>query len=201
MNNTEKEIDMGFTKERFPDCNHLCLIYDDEEQRRKIVSKYVSAGLTQGELVRYVTDMTAPEKIRSWVLEMGVELPEIEKNEPFGIFQAESWYCPSGRFDPQKLIDGMVPRYHQVEQAGYKGSRVCGEMTWALRDLPGSDRLLEYEVLLNTVTEAFPHVGMCMYDANLFDGATLFKVLQVHPYMVAQGHVVRNPFYLRPEEF
>ena len=42
---------------------------------------------------------------------------------------------------------------------------------------------------------------MCQYDARLFDGATLFKVLQIHPFMVAQGQVVRNPYYLRPEEF
>jgi hypothetical protein len=42
---------------------------------------------------------------------------------------------------------------------------------------------------------------MCQYDARRFDGATLFKVLQVHPYMVAQGQIVRNPFYLKPEEF
>jgi hypothetical protein len=42
---------------------------------------------------------------------------------------------------------------------------------------------------------------MCLYDARLFDGATLFKVLQVHPYMIARGQIVRNPFYVRPEEF
>jgi hypothetical protein len=29
----------------------------------------------------------------------------------------------------------------------------------------------------------------------------LFKVLQIHPYMIAQGQVVRNPFYIKPEEF
>jgi hypothetical protein len=79
--------------------------------------------------------------------------------------------------------------------------RSSGEMSWTLRDIPGSDRWLEYETLLNTVTGTFPHTEMCLYDARLFDGATLFKVLQVHPYMVADGQSVRNPFYLGPEEF
>jgi hypothetical protein len=42
---------------------------------------------------------------------------------------------------------------------------------------------------------------MCQYDARLFDGATLFKVLQVHPYIIAQGQIVRNPYYIKPEDF
>ena len=54
---------------------------------------------------------------------------------------------------------------------------------------------------LNTITDTFPYMGMCQYDARLFDGASLFKVLQVHPFMIAQGQLVRNPFYIKPEEF
>jgi hypothetical protein len=74
-------------------------------------------------------------------------------------------------------------------------------MTWVLRGIPGSERLLEYEIGLNAIQDEFPHIGMCQYDARLLDGAMLFKVLQVHPYMVAQGQIVRNPFYIKPEEF
>jgi hypothetical protein len=95
----------------------------------------------------------------------------------------------------------MTPRYNKAKQAGYRGMRSCGEMSWAMRGIPGSDRFLEYETLINTVTSDFPFTGMCLYDARLFSGDILFKVLQVHPYMVARGQIVRNPFYLRPEEF
>lgn len=191
-------MDIGFTQEAIQECHHLCLIYDSEEQLKKIVSGYMAAGLRQGEVVRYAVDVTAPEQIRAWLLETGVELPE---DAPLNISIAENTYCPSGRFDPQEIVAGMVPRYEMARNAGYKGMRSCGEMSWALRDIPGSDRFLEYEALINTVTSDFPFIGMCLYDARLFSGATLFKVLQVHPYMVAQGQIVRNPFYLRPEEF
>jgi hypothetical protein len=131
-------------------------------------------------------------------LEAGIELP---KDAPLNIFKAENVYCPNGQFDPQEIISGMVPRYEKAKQTGYKGMRSCGEMSWALRGIPGSDQVLEYEALINTVVSDFPFTGMCLYDARLFSGDTLFKVLQVHPYMIAQGQVVRNPFYIRPEEF
>ena len=198
MNDQGHEVDIGFTQESLPDCHHLCLIYDDEEQRQKIVSVYLAAGLKRGEIVRYFTDTTTPNDVRARLLEMGLELRE---DGSFGVVKAENAYCPSGRFVPQELLANMVSRYTMAKEAGYSGSRVCSEMTWALRGIPGSDRLLEYEIGINTIHRAFPHIGMCQYDARLFDGATLFKVLQVHPYMVAQGQIVRNPFYTRPEEF
>lgn len=48
-----------------PECHHLCLIYDNEEQRRKIVSEYLAAGLKRGALVRYFADKTTPEEVRT----------------------------------------------------------------------------------------------------------------------------------------
>ncbi len=198
MNSQKQAIDMGFTEEVLPDCSHVCLIFDNDKQRQEIVSKFLAAGLRQGELVRYIADASTPEEVRSWLLELGLELPD---GAPFNIFQAESFCCSRERFDPKELVDGMLDRYDVARKAGYSGVRSCGEMTWALKGIPGSERLLEYEALLGTVTSDFPHIGMCQYDARLFDGATLFKVLQVHPFMVAHGRIVKNPFYIRPEEF
>lgn len=198
MSEVRKDGSLEFMEELFPEVHHLCMIFDNEEQRRKIVAKFLAAGLKRGELIRYIADVATTEEVRAWLLEMGVELPE---DETFNVFKAESFYCPSGRFDPQELIGGMLPRFELAKKAGYSGVRSCGEMTWALRGIPGSDNLLEYETLLSTVIGTFPHIGMCLYDARLFDGATLFKVLQVHPYMIVQGQIVQNPFYIRPEEF
>ena len=201
MSEGKNEMSWGFSNELFPDCAHMCLIFDSEEQRRKIVSQYLDAGFRQGEFVRYLTDKTSPEDVRSWLLEMGVELPEAGGSGSFGIFKADSVYCPNGHFDPREMIKGMLLSYDKAKKGGYRGTRSCGEMTWALKGIPGSDRLFEYEALISTITETYPHKGMCMYDARLFDGATLLNVLKVHPYMVAQEQIVRNPFYVRPEEF
>jgi hypothetical protein len=201
MNESKQGILLGFTQERFPESSHICLIYENEDQRRKVVAEYLAAGIRQGEVVRYFTDVTTPETVRSWLVEIGVEVPEAEEKGSFTIARADNAYCPNGRFEPQAMIDGCVHRYDLAQQAGYRGVRSAGEMTWIFKGLPGADRLLEYEALLNTVTAAFPHSGMCQYDARVFDGATLFKVLQIHPYMIAQGQVVRNPYYLPPQEF
>ncbi len=201
MNDQSNERGKELTNEIFPDCHHVCLIYDNEEQRRKTVSAFLATGLNQGELVRYFADTTSVQDIHAWLLDIGVEITQAEEDGTFAIAKAEDAYCPSGRFQPQEVIKNMESRFAMAKKAGYHGSRACGEMSWVFRNIPGSERFLEYEVRINMLTESFPFVGMCQYDARLFDGASLFKVLQVHPFMIAQGQIVRNPFYIKPEEF
>lgn len=201
MKELRKELDMGFNKDRFPEGIHMCLIYDQDDDRQKIVSEYMAAGLRQGEQVRYLADTTAPGIVHSWLLEAGVELSEAGENPPLKILSAESAYCPNGHFDPRELIPTLLPRYEMAKKAGYNGQRSCGEMTWALKGIPGSDRLLEYEALLNSIVANFPHSGMCQYDARRFDGATLFKVLKLHPWMIVRGKIVQNPYHVSSEEF
>lgn len=181
-----------------PDNCHACLIYDSTGQRDAIASAYLAAGLGQGQLVRYFSDGTPPEVIESWVARDGVETP-VTDDGPLRVLDAERAYCPDGSFEPEAMVARMPIGYERAREAGFSGVRTCGEMTWALRGIPGSDRLMEYEALLNTITTTFPHMGMCQYDARKFDGATLFGVLRVHPYVVAGDRVVWNPYYVGPE--
>ncbi len=201
MNSEGQGVDLGFTQERFPRGIHMCLIFDQEEYRRKIVSEFLAAGLRQGELVRYMTDVNTAQDVLSWLSDTGVELPEIREGGPFMMLSAEKAYCPNGTFDPDEVIDLMKSRYDQAKNLGYPGTRGAGEMSWALKGIPGSERLTEFEALINAASEKYHFLGICQYDARLFDGATLFNVLKVHPYMIAEGQIVRNPFYIRPEEF
>ena len=201
MNNQHKTLDMGFTTDHFPNGVHICLIFDRDEERQQIVSEYMAAGLRQGEQVRYLTDATPPENVHSWLLEIGVDVPAAMDKGAFSIARAEDAYCPSGSFNPPEYIKAMPSRFNRSKEAGYRGMRSCGEMTWAMKGIPGADRLMEYEVLLNTVQADFLFSGMCQYDARRFDGATLFNILKVHPWMVVRGKIVQNPYYISPQEF
>jgi hypothetical protein len=188
---------LGFTDEHFPESSHICLIYENDAERQKIVSEFMAAGLNRKERVRYYTDVTPPENIRSWLLAKGVEFSKAEERGDFTTSPAAGAYCPGGHFEPKETIERMLQGYQQLKKAGYCGVRTSGEMSWVHRGIPGSERWLEYESLINNVDTDFPHIGMCQYDARKFDGATLFKVLQLHPYIVAGGMVVRNPYYIK----
>lgn len=190
---------LGFTEEPLRS-THVCLIYESDEQRRHLVCQYLAAGLRQGETVRYFADETPTERLRAWLREFDVDVSDVEATGGFSVTDAATAYCPEGVFDPQGMIDRVGRLFEIAHQAGYTGTRSCGEMTWVHRGLPGSDLFLRYESMLNSVSTPYRHFGMCQYDARRFDGAALFQVLQVHPFMVAQGQILRNPYYRGPEE-
>jgi hypothetical protein len=201
MGNTSNNPANGYTLAHFPDSCHICLIYDSEDQRQKIVSEYLAQGIKNGEIVSYFTDKTDSKTVLSWLSDQGIELQESEEMPKFRIAEADKAYCPNGTFEPEKMIESSKKRYQTAKAAGFRGSRASGEMSWALKGIPGSERIIEYESMLNSVKEDFPHSGMCQYDARLFDGATLLKILQVHPYIFAHGQVVQNPYYIKPTKF
>jgi hypothetical protein len=198
MDQTHRQALMGFCDERFPVGTHMCLIYDDDNERRRLIAKYLEAGLREGERVAYFADTMPVAEVRDWLAKMGVKIP---KGGQLTVASAEKTYCPKGKFVPDEMMDGLRVLYQGSLDEGYAGARASGEMSWALRDIPGSERLIEYENLLNIVFETYPIIGLCQYDARRFDGGVIFDVLKVHPMMIVHGQIVKNPYYVRPQEF
>ncbi|MFO7912765.1 MAG: hypothetical protein R6V15_11440, partial [Desulfotignum sp.] len=53
-------ISLGFDNKAYPAGTHMCLIYNDETERRKIISKFLEGGLKTGEKVAYFVDEISP---------------------------------------------------------------------------------------------------------------------------------------------
>ena len=110
-------------------------------------------------------------------------------------------YFPDDRFDPDRMLGLLADFHRESVQAGYRAARVIGEMLPEVLELPGGERLLEYECRVTLLLREVPVTSVCQYDARTFDGATIMDVLKVHPQMVVRGAVINNPFYIPPEAF
>lgn len=188
-------INMGFSKGRFAPGTHICLVFRDEEERKSIVARFIDAGILDQERVFYFADAAKPDEVLRWLEKLEVDAEAALTADRLSIGRAAPTYCPDGTFVPDRMLDTLRSAYRTSREAGYPGSRVTGEMSWALRGYPGSDRLMQYEAAVNTVVQSHPITAMCQYDANRFSGDTIFQALQVHPYMVMQGQLVKNPYY------
>lgn len=201
MKPAKREIHLGTGDGTFPEGTHMCLIYSDEAERRDAIGRYLALGWRDGDRVTYFADTTPREEIESWLDMVSKTEVEAAMRGNLEVLPAESVYCPTGRFDPEAMLQRLCDCYRTAVADGRAGARVSGEMTWALRGIPGSHRLIEYEALINRHVEHHPTTAVCQYDARRFDGATLLEVLRVHPMMIVRGQIVHNPYYLRPEEF
>ena len=202
MCNTPQMVDMGFTQEKFLAGTHMCLIYGSEKERQSIIAKFITKGLLTHEKVAYFADELSESELLSWLENVGItDSGSYLENKTLSISSAEKTYCPHGSFVPEDVFTNLKNFSSQFKAEGYLCGRVSGEMTWALRGIPGSNRLMEYEALVNDVLITHRITAICQYDANRFDGATILNCLKVHPFMVVHGQIVHNPYYIKSEEF
>ncbi len=192
-------IHVGFCSDTFDPGTHMCLVFRDEAERKKIVSKFVESGVADEEKVGYFADAATPAEVIEWLESLDVDISEALKEDSFSVNTAADVYCPDGTFLPDRMWALLKEAYNESKESGYSNARVTGEMTWALRGMKGSERLIEYESGINTVVKTHPITAMCQYDANKFSGSLIFKALQVHPFMVVNGQLVENPYYITEE--
>jgi hypothetical protein len=177
------------------------MIYNDDEERRSVIAKFMQSGLDAHEAVSYFVDTLTPEELKKSLGEAGVTIPDERDGPQFRVLPAAEAYCPDGTFNVDRTLGVRPENYQRIIQEGYVGARLTAEMSWARKGLPGSDDLVEYEARLNIELRAVPTTGLCQYDARIFDGETLYNILRVHPMMIVHGQVLRNPYYVEPEVF
>jgi hypothetical protein len=175
---------------------HLCLIYDDERERREVVARFVADGVGARERIAYFTDGN-PDDVPHWLREQGVDVPPPPQ---FSVSFARDVYCPTGEFCVEPMFGFWRAFYAEALSQGFAGARATGETSWS-REVPGGEGIVEYEARLNDLLAELPVIALCQYDVHSFDGATILDILRVHPMMLIGGQVVQNPCYLKPEQF
>lgn len=201
MCSNHKKIDLGFTKQLYPAGIHTCLIYRNKNERDQVIGSYLNAGINSLEKVSYLSDETSQQTIEQWLTEAGTDMSEDHVKQSLDILRAQNAYCPEGEFKPDKMINNLCDYYDQSIEAGFEGARSTGEMSWALRNIPGSEKLPEYEAMINKLVEKKPITTICQYDANRFSGSLLFDIIQVHPFLIINNQIMKNPAYVQPDDF
>lgn len=193
--NLTRRVHMGFCDGDFPPGTHMCLIYTTEEERKTLIKKFIAAGFKDHDRIEYFYDEWNVAQIWDELRKIGIDV-SIEKNSNQIRFrQTGQIYHPNGAFSAESMWQRLCDCYNTGLKDGFEGVRLSGEMTWSLKNIPGSEHLIEYESGINKLIVSHPMVIICQYDANRFDGVTLMEVLRVHPFMIARGRIVSNPYY------
>lgn len=193
-----RHVKLGFCEEPFPEGTHICYLFSDPAERRQITAQYLHSAWEESEQADFFHDGLPVAELDAALRELGVPEQVLRTAQQLRIKPAMPTYCPDGRFEPERMWGLLEQCYEDARRDGFSGGRATGEMTWALSGVPGSERLVEYEAGINEVVARVPLTVLCQYDATRFDGATLQRVLEVHPMLLVQGQIVRNPYYRVP---
>lgn len=165
--------------------DHACGMYKTEEEQRNLVAPFIRLGLERNERVMCFTDAHTADEILDYLRRDGVSVESCLATRQLGIFDASDLYTLGDAFDPDRTAKLLHAEIKVSVEAGYQALRVTSEMTWALRGLAGSDRLLEYESKVGAFPAGTPCVAMCQYDRRRFDPSLLLDIALVHPIIVS----------------
>ncbi|MCX2926309.1 MEDS domain-containing protein [Streptomyces sp. NEAU-W12] len=170
--------------------DHLCLAFTDDAEQRRVVTAYLTSGLHRGERIMYFADQLTPQEVLGWLAVSGTDpRPALEKGQ-LVVTTADDSYLAAGSFDADGMVAALRQEVRESLRAGYAGLRVSGEMGWVLRQVPGADRLADYETKVNQVFAGQRASAVCQYDARRFSPDQLDHLHGCHP-----GAVEPEPLY------
>jgi PAS domain S-box-containing protein len=180
--------------------DHLCCIYETDEEHRALITPFIRQGLNLGEKIFYIVDARTAKEIISYLCEDGLEVEHFLKKGQLRILTASESYMREKVFDPDGMISLLEDETKRALAEGYSALRVTGEMTWALRGIPGSDRLIEYETKLNEFFPNYKCLAICQYDRRRFQSGLLLDVLTTHPLAIIGTKFFDNFYYIQPKD-
>jgi anti-anti-sigma factor len=159
--------------------DHICWAVDDDAMRLESIARFVRTGLRARQRVVYSGD--DPDLVLAGLERHGIGTRPALASGQLVAETAESSYLAGGTFDPVATLDLWRSLIATTRAEGYRGMRVIGDMTWASRPVPGTDRLPWYEEQVNSVVVDGYVAGVCAYDKRRFDPHALRLISAAHP--------------------
>jgi len=180
---------------------HICAFFDSRDDQYEVIIPYIKEGLDKKEKVINILEGAAhPEHLRR-LSAAGINTSEEMSSKQLSVLATEDTYLLGGNFAAEKMLQLLDDALNEAYKQGFESVRACGEMIWALQNLPGTDELIEYEARLNLLTPKHCCSLVCMYDVNRFSGRVLADVLATHSHVIMSGRIHQNPYYVEPLNF
>ena len=180
---------------------HLCAFFESEKQEYDCLVPYFTEGLAQGEQVVTIRDADQTGKHTARLRSLMPEyIDSAVRRNQLRVVASEETYLKDGCFESERMFN-MLESVLEDATANFGRVRTCGDMTWALREMPGTHELMEYESRVNQLTTEHDCTLMCVYDVNKFSGRAVMDVLATHPMVVMGDRIYENPYYVEPRQF
>ena len=176
--------------------DHACTLYNSEEERLSAAIQFIRDGLAWHERCVYVCCEQEANDFRAALQGAGIDVAAEEARGAVVLLTKGDAHLKGGTFDPARMITMVSAAVQEALNSGFAGLRAAGDMTWLLDQAPGSERLTEYEALLNQWCRHNPVVLLCQYNRRALPAGTLDHCLATHPWVRMDGPILlSNPFY------
>lgn len=181
---------------------HICCFFDSRDQQYEVLTPYFQEGLANGEEVFCIMENHFVQEHRARLCASGINVAKQEKSGHLKTTTSDDTYLAGGRFGKDSMYGILEQHLKDLKESPFAGIRTCGDMEWALRNLPGTEELMEYESEVNRLlTGRDDATFLCVYDANKISGSAMIDLLSTHSHVVIGKNVHENPYCMTPDEY
>lgn len=175
---------------------HICAFFSSREEEYGTLIPYLKEGVDDGEDVLNVIDEARLSDHRTRLEAGGIRLCDGQVS----IAASEHTYLAGGHFDMRRMVDFVRD---QLSTSAHHGRRVrtAGWMDWLSREQADLNRVMEYESRMNLLVPDFDCTFMCVYNLDTLRGDMVADIMATHPYVILNGQVRPNAFYVPPEDY
>lgn len=181
--------------------DHLCLFYESQEEQFRSIVPFFAAGLAKGERCLYIADELDADQVLRYLRAGGIAVDRALQDGSLVLASKHESYLRKGHFDPDEMLAFLKEFIEATKAEGFSGLRTTAEMTWVLGGVPGGERLMEYEARINDFFQNQDIVAICQYNRRRFAPHLIKDVILTHPYLICEGRVCQNSYYVPTEEF
>ena len=175
--------------------DHVCSLYDTNEQLAATVASFLAEGLARGERCWYVPSDGEVIAVRAALERRGVDVRAESRRSALNLLDAQGSYTAHGGFDPEQTMRVFSEAIESALNDGFKGLRAAADMSWALTIDNGAELVIEYEALLRSLFSTSKATGLCLYDRRRMPLQVVNGALLTHPVIEVAGAFGRNELY------
>lgn len=174
----------------------LCAIVDGPADQLATTVAFLADGLARGERGILLAEQRFVDRV--WAA-LPADRPIALERHPVEAVTNRDQVLREWRFDSDRVVALVARVAAEARAAGSAGTRVCIDMTWALRPTGAIEEVDRLARCLASALAPLAGVGLLLYDRIRFLPAFIEAALRAHPLVVRGERVLRNPYVL-PQE-
>jgi hypothetical protein len=186
--------------ETLPGSLHICAFFDSRDEQYEILLPWLKEGLNNNETVLSILERNMHSDHCSRLAKADIPVQETLGNGQLKVAATEDTYLDGGAFAAERMFNIVEQAVIDAQNGPHRMLRAYGEMQWALKNLPGTDELMEYETRLNLLTPKYDCNILCVYDINRFSGRAVADILASHSHVIMNKRIHKNPHFIEPLE-
>jgi hypothetical protein len=162
--------------------DHAWFSYSSAEEQEHVVGVFLRNGLTTADKVIYVTDRS-PCDLPG--LRAGLDVDIYLRTGQLTVLPRAAVCVTAGLFDPGRMVASLEDVLARAERDRFRGVRVTADMTWAIRQRRGRDRVLDCEAGVDaTIAPSTMAMAICQVDRRSCTRDELTALKETHEVLV-----------------